>query len=147
MRSAPWSSPLLCSVGLGFCGFCWVLGHSLSQGCHGDANPPPVPRGPAAPLSSCPSPPCHLPPDAPLTTPHAPQRAPYEAVVGKVPLASLKRQLRLQAMHAQKLADEGAGDKRRAEDDGKVGASRGGCCGVATCHTAAAWVGGRHTGG
>jgi hypothetical protein len=49
------------------------------------------------------------------------QRAPYEAVVGNTRLADLKKQLRLQAAHAQQLTDAAAGSKRVAQDDGKVG--------------------------
>jgi hypothetical protein len=49
------------------------------------------------------------------------QRAPYEAVVGNTKLADLKKQLRLQAAHAQQLAAAEAGNAQEALDDGKVG--------------------------
>ena len=41
--------------------------------------------------------------------------------MGNTRLADLKKQLRLQAAHAQQLTDAAAGSKRVAQDDGKVG--------------------------
>ncbi|KAF5835528.1 hypothetical protein DUNSADRAFT_7267 [Dunaliella salina] len=48
------------------------------------------------------------------------QRAPYEAVVGNTRLSDLKKQLRLQAAHAQQLAAAAAGSKEEAVEDGKM---------------------------